>query len=159
MKKNKGETTTLIAAVGAVLVALALVLSNLAGQLQTLKNAEEHVALGSVSVTSEYIATSTAQSSAYGALITGDKYLVTGKGTLGSVVILGANTGIINIYNATTSSILKRASTKATSTILIASIPASMAAGTYTFDVQFTDGLFIDLVSGIMPTTTVTYRR
>lgn len=112
--------------------------------------------LGSVSQASEYIATSTAANTVYGATITGDTLIQTGPGTLGSVVITGANTGIINFYNATTTDATQR--TTATSTILLASIPASAAAGTYTFDVRYFDGLYVDIVGGNMPTTTITYR-
>jgi len=115
-------------------------------------------ALGSVSVTDEYRATSTASSGIYGAF-TGDNFVKTGQGTLGSVVITGANTGIVNIYNATTSNVNLRTGNKASSTIHLASFPANTAAQTYTFDVGFTDGLFIDLESGLMPTTTITYRN
>jgi len=114
--------------------------------------------IGSVPITHEYLATSTAASNAYGAW-TNDTLVRSGVTTFGSVIITGANTGIVNIYDATTTSILKRAPSKATSTILIASFPASTAAGTYTFDIQLKDGLYVDLVSGLMPTTTITYRR
>jgi len=154
----KGEITTAVAVLSGILVAAALLLSNMLGQLQTLKDPSGSLALGSVSVTSEYLATSTAASSVYGAWTTG-RLVKAGKGTFGSIVVTGANTGVINVYNATTTSVRLRATSKATSTILIASIPASMAAGTYTFDVTFSDGLYFDLVSGIMPTTTVTYRN
>lgn len=115
-------------------------------------------ALSSVSITDEYLATSTAASTIYGATITGDSIIKTGRGTLGSVVVLGANTGILNFYDATTTNVDARTGNKATSTILVASLPASLAAGTYTFDVEFSDGLFMDLVSGNAPTTTITYR-
>lgn len=113
---------------------------------------------GSVIVGSEYNATSTAASSVYGAQTAGNKVLKTGYGSLGSVVVTGANTGIINLYNATTTNVNLRVPGTPTSTILIASIPASMAAGTYTFDATFNHGLLLDLVSGAMPTTTITWR-
>lgn len=112
--------------------------------------------VGSVVQGNEYVATSTAANSVYGASVTASKLLKTGQGSLGSVVVTGANTGIVNFYNATTTDVTQRIT--ATSTILIASIPASLAAGTYVFDATFTDGLYIDLVGGNMPTTTVTYR-
>jgi hypothetical protein len=114
-------------------------------------------AFGSVSVTDEYNATSTAASTVYGAFTTG-RLIRTGTGSLGSVVITGANTGIINFYNATTSSVLLRTGQKASSTILMASVPASAAAGDYVFDSLYTDGLLVILEGGIMPTTTITYR-
>ncbi len=111
----------------------------------------------SVAQGSDYNSTSTAASNVYGAQ-TLSTLLKTGYGSIGSIVITGANTGVINIYNATTTDITKRASTKATSTILIASIPASAAAGTYVLDVAFSDGLYINLATGNMPTSTITYR-
>lgn len=111
----------------------------------------------SVTVGNEYQATSTAANVAYGATITDDKTLKTSYGALGSVIITGANTGIVNFYDATTSDMTKRGN-KATSTLLIASLPASLAAGTYVFDAWFVNGLLVDLDSGTMPTTTITYR-
>lgn len=123
-----------------------------------LGNSFVQVAVASTpSEASDYIATSTAANSLYGAFTTGRR-LKPGAGSFGSIVITGANTGIVNIYNATTTNINLRTGNKATSTILIASIPASTAAGTYVFDASYTDGLYIDLVSGSMPTTTITYR-
>jgi len=106
----------------------------------------------------EYTATSTAANSLYGATITGDRLIKTGYGSLGSVIITGANTGVINFYNATTSNVLRRTGNTATSSILLASFPASVAAGTYTFDVTYTDGLLVELDSGVMSTSTITYR-
>lgn len=148
------------ATIGGILVAIALVLSNLLGQLETLKDSSPNVALGSVTVGNEYLATSTAASDVYGAFKT-DALVKSGSGTFGSLVVTGANTGVLNIYDATTTVVGAggRAAAKATSTILIASIPASMAVGTYTFDVAFKDGLLFDLISGLMPTTTITYRN
>lgn len=105
----------------------------------------------------EYNATTTALSAVYGSQ-TGSVLLKTGQGALGSVIVTGAATGIINFYDATTTNINLRASSKATSTIHVASIPASLAAGTYVFDAVFTDGLYLELVSGNMPTTTITWR-
>ena len=113
--------------------------------------------VGSVSQGSEYVATSTAADNVYGAF-TGDQLLKTGHGVFGSVVITGVNTGIVNFYNATTSDVTKRTGNIASSTILMASIPTNMATGTYTFDVVFTSGLLVELETGIMPTTTITYR-
>ena len=113
---------------------------------------------GSVNVTAEYTATSTAANAVYGATITSSRVIRTGQGTLGSVVITGANTGVVNFYNATTSNVNLRTGNTPTSTILLANLPASMVAGTYTFDVVFTAGLYVDLISGAMPTSTVTYR-
>lgn len=117
-----------------------------------------HIANGSVAFGNEYLSTSTAQSNVYGAQIAADIMIRNGTGTLGSVVIEGANTGPMNFFDATTTNINARTGNKATSTILIASIPASTVAGTYTFDIQLQNGLVYDVPSGIVPTTTITYR-
>lgn len=115
-------------------------------------------ALGSVGSSDEYTATTTASNAnTYGNTISGSTVVATSSLTLGSVVITGANTGVFNIYDATTSDPNKRK--LASSSVLIASFPASAAAGTYTFDVRLYDGLLIDLQSGVMPTTTITRRR
>ncbi len=116
-------------------------------------------AYGSVPITDEYMSTSTAANSAYGATVTGAKVIKYGPGAFGSYIITGANTGIINFYDATTSNVNARTGQKATSTILLASFPASTVAGTYTFDAALTAGLYVDVVSGIMATGTVTYRN
>jgi len=109
-------------------------------------------AFGSVSQGSEYKSNlfSTGRS-------TPTTILDTDGGTLGSVVITGAATGVINIYDATTTDIGARAPSQSTSTIFITSFPASTAAGTYTFDATFYRGLIVDII-GTIPTTTVTYR-
>ena len=113
----------------------------------------------SVSFGNEYQATSTAASAVYGARTETEGLLQTGFGSLGSVVITGANTGTINLYNATTTNVDLRTGNVATSSILIASFPASTAAGTYVFDAQFTTGLIYSVVGGNVPTTTITWRR
>lgn len=115
-------------------------------------------ALASVSRGGEYNATSTASSNIYGAF-TDSRQIYNGPGTLGSVVITGAATGIMNFYDATTTDITKRTNNTSTSSILIASFPASTAAGTYTIDVDFFTALLLDSPTGTMPTTTITWRE
>lgn len=109
------------------------------------------------SPSSDYIATSTAASGVYGAITAGE-LIRSSYGSFGSIIITGANTGVINIYNATTTNVSLRTGNTPTSTILLTSIPANAATGTYTFDAQYTVGLYLDLVSGVMPTSTITYR-
>lgn len=138
------------------IIAVAFLLIAVTLAMLVLQNPRE--AYGSIRVGDEYMATSTAANSVYGATITGDALIRTGQGQLGSVIITGAGTGIINLYNATTSNVLARTGQPATSTILIASFPASTAAGTYTFDTTFTTGLLVELESGVMSTSTITYR-
>lgn len=108
-------------------------------------------ALGSVPETQEYMSTTTY------ALSTAVRTLRVGTGALAQVTITGANTGLITIYNATTSNASLRAADKATSTIVIADFPVSTAAGTYTFDARYTDGLLV-VTSGAPATSTITWR-
>ena len=112
----------------------------------------------SVSVTNEYNATTTAVSNMYGATVSSSRMIKPGYGSLGSVIITGATAGIFNLYDATTSDVTKRTNNLATSTLLIASFPASVAAGTYTFDVVFVNGLFVDIQSATVATSTITFR-
>lgn len=120
-----------------------------------LTNDNENV--GSIIQSQEYVATSTAQNTVYGAF-SNDRTIKSGRGSLGSVIVTGANTGILNFYDATTTDITARTGNKATTSLLMLSIPASLAAGTYVFDIGFNDGLMLELESGNMPTTTITYR-
>lgn len=120
--------------------------------LQQPRNADASTFIGM-----EYLATSTSATTVYGAFST-SRVIVSGPAAFGSVIITGANTGTLNFYNATTSNVLARTNNTATSTILIASFPASVAAGTYTFDAQVTDGLYIDII-GSAATSTITYRK
>lgn len=107
-------------------------------------------ALASVQYGNDYNATTTAATAVYGSR-TGDVLLKTGYGSLGSVVITGANTGAINLWDGTTTA-------AGHTQRLLATIPASTAAGTYTIDAVYSIGLLVDLVAGNMPTTTITYR-
>lgn len=109
--------------------------------------------LGSAPRGSEYQGTTTTQ----GAYLA-DSALLTTSGTLGSVVITGAAAGVINIYDATTSDITKRQANMSSSSILVATIPASAAAGTYTFDRVVFNGLYVNII-GTIPTSTITFRQ
>lgn len=103
--------------------------------------------LGSVSVSNEYYATST--KGVTGTALT-DRMLKTNtSGALGSVVITGAAAGKIDLYDAT--------STTDSGKALLVTIPASTAAGTYTFDASFYRGLLLD-VDATVPTSTITWR-
>lgn len=120
----------------------------------------EDAIVGSVSVSNEYQSTSTAPTTSTGATyISGTKTLRTTPGALGSVIVTGASGGGLLFYDATTTNITLRDAAKATSTLLLAEIPPSPAAGTYVFDVEFSDGLTVVLLPSLaMPTTTITYR-
>lgn len=109
------------------------------------------VVYGSVSQGSEYQGTTTTAVS-----FLSDIALPANQ-ALGSVVITGTATGVINLYDATTSNINLRTGNTSSSSILLATLPASTAAGTYTFDRIVRYGLFVNVV-GVMPTTTITFR-
>ena len=109
---------------------------------------------GGVDIANDYTATTTG-----GNLVNAPKpLLVTGQGALGSVTITGANTGVLDFYNATTTNVNLRTGQTPTSSIYVASIPASTAAGTYVFDEWVNVGLLLD-ASGSLPTSTITYRQ
>jgi hypothetical protein len=110
-------------------------------------------ALGSVARSGEYQSTTTS----LGRFSTGPISLCSTPGTLGSVIVTGAAAGPIYFYNATTSSVLLRHASLSTSTLILATLPASIAAGTYTYDSIAPTALMME-VSGTMPTTTITYR-
>ena len=131
--------------VAALIVALtALAVGVLLNQPQT--------AVGSVAQTNEYFATTTGAFHAQSEV----SLIKSGQGALGQVTVTGVNSGSISLYNATTSDITKRGNT-ATSSILLAELNTSVAAGTYTFDAVFTNGLLL-VVSTNRPTSTITWR-
>ena len=66
---------------------------------------------GSVGYGNDYNATSTAANSVLGAQTKTEILLKTGQGSLGSVIVTGANTGVVNFYNATTSNVNLRKTT------------------------------------------------
>lgn len=113
-------------------------------------------ALGSIDSESGYLSTST-RSMLNGTALPNSTVVKNGPGMLGSVVITGAAAGPMTFYNATTTDVNKRTGNNSTSTIMIATFPASTAAGTYTLDVTFTQGLIYEF-SGTAPTSTITYR-
>ena len=84
-------------------------------------------------------------------------------GVLGSIVLTGPNIGSLHIYDATTSNETLRTGATATSSLLLGEIPARLegnatsTAQTYTFDIEFNNGLLVDKV-GLVPTSTITYR-
>lgn len=114
----------------------------------------EQKAVGSVADGQGYVATST--KSADGTILPNYSLVMNGPGTFGSVVITGANTGVMYFYDATTTDKTLRTN-QATTTI--ATFPASTAAGTYTFDAVVNYGVVYQLVVGVTPTSTITTRK
>ena len=100
-----------------------------------------------------YNATTTPQGTVFA-----DSLIWTGQGTFGGLVVTVAGNNVYDILNATTTNINLRTGNKATSTILMATIPASLVAGNYIFDTLFTDGLYLDYVSGTTGSSTIKWR-
>ena len=81
-----------------------------------------------------------------------------GIGALGRVTITVAPTNPFILYDATTTSALLRAPSKATSTLnILAAFPASPTVGTYEYDAVFTDGLLY-VAEGVAGTSTILYK-
>jgi len=77
-------------------------------------------------------------------------------GTLGSVIITKSGDDMeFMLLDSTTTLAL---SDHETSTVLIAHFPDSATVGTYVFDVEFTNGLFLDVMGTGNGTTTFTFR-
>jgi len=133
------------------LISIIIAVVGLSGVIGYQLKGQTEQKLGSVAQSSEYHATTTS----YRAVPTG--VVKTGSGVLGSVIITGAGAGMVEIYDATTTNSGLRAASMTTSSIYIASFPASTAAGTYTFDQVFYNGLII-ITETVRPTSTITYR-
>ena len=114
---------------------------------------------GSVTQGNEYYATSTAPALTGFMSTVNPRLIKGGYGALGSVIVAKAGSpgGSMNFYDATTTDATKRSAGQATSSIILASIPTDLAAGTYVFDITFTRGLLMDW-SGTIGTSTITYR-
>lgn len=87
-----------------------------------------------------------------------DQLIDTGAGTLGSVIITTSGNIAFDLLRATTTDITKRQGNKATSTILLATFPASASVGNYIFDASYSDGLYLDVKSGTLGSSTITYK-
>lgn len=110
--------------------------------------------LGSITTGQEYNATTT---SSIG--IRTSQQIKVGWGSLGSVIVTMPDDLSFILYDATSTVASNRPiSRQATSSIILASFPGRIATGTYTFDVTFIDGLYLDITSGTAGTSTITYR-
>lgn len=99
----------------------------------------------SVSLGSDYHATST-----LGVAQTHTDVIEAYPGSLGSIIITGSGTGTISAYDAS-----RAGDINATNTI--ATVPASLGTGTYTFDTLATKGL-VFVYTAYAGTATITYR-
>jgi hypothetical protein len=120
------------------------------------KREEPIINFGSVVATHEYKATTTPWNDGNWT----DQLIDQGHGALGSVVITQAGNLHWHLLNATTTNTSDdgNSARAATSTLLLATFPPDAAAGTYTFDVTYTNGLYLDVESGTIGSSTITYR-
>lgn len=108
------------------------------------------ISLGSVMPGGEYHSTTTRTFN--GTAIANLQVLKSEPGTLGSIIITGKNTGVITLYDATST-----VTNTAWATSTLATFPTNAPEGTYTFDVPFYKGLLIEY-SSALATSTITYR-
>lgn len=96
---------------------------------------------------------------------TSPQIIKSGQGTLGSIVVSSTTVGTLNVYNGTTMDVKTLtgsstgqtyATTSATSTVI--SMGSSVAAGTYTLDVAFTNNLVILPSADFAGSYTITWR-
>lgn len=134
------------------ILALALVVSAL-----VLGSRQVPIPLSGVNQGNEYHSTTTSSMTPWPTQV----LLDTGPCTLGSVTqtAVGSAAGMLNIYDATTTNVSQRTGQKATTTILLASIPYTATVGTYVFDSVCFDGLLVvQSAAGTTGTTTITFR-
>lgn len=137
---------------GLILVAMTLTIVG----LLVVVSKESKIAQGSTFVGQDYLATSTRYFP--GASLTNLTLIKNGSGTVARITITGANTGVVRLWNATTSNVNLRTGNPATSSLKFIELPASLVAGVYDFDVEFNTGILYELVSGNAPTSTIIYR-
>lgn len=121
--------------------------------------------IGSVSVSSEYNATSTVQGwwPNPGVAQNTPKVLSLRPATLGQLIITKAGSAgtTLSFFNATTTDTTTGNSGRAaTSTLLMITVPSDLAAGTYTYDAMFDKGILLITTTtfGNFGSTTITWR-
>lgn len=115
------------------------------------QNATQTVSFGNFGGEAAY-ATTTDE---FGAVVVGgSKLLKTGPGVLEHIVITNETAGSFNVYDATSTNTNHR--NHATTTI--AKISASLAEGSYDFQVAFARGLLIEFQSTNIASSTITWK-
>jgi len=87
--------------------------------------------------------------------------LKNGPGSIGQIVVntAGAAAPAMEFYDATTTNITLRDAAQSTTTIFKFSLPNALAAGTYTFDAEFSRGIIVVTRAGsAQASTTILYR-
>ena len=126
---------TIILSVGAILVIIAGVIG------YNLNQPEQPV--GSVARGGEYHATTTTSGTAAANYV-----IQTGRGTLGSIIVASSSGSTFTVLDA-----------NGTATTTIATLKASIAEGTFTFDRMLSYGLIITVPSGFNGQYITTYRE
>lgn len=111
---------------------------------------------GSAMQGQDYMATSTRGFN--GVAQTNLTVIKSGSGSLNRITVTGADTAVVYLWDATTTNANLRAASMASTSIFLASLPASLVAGTYEFDVEFKNGLLYQIASGSAATSTIIYR-
>ena len=135
-----------------IIAGLTLLIGMLSGYIASISQGPP---FGSTVVGNDYNATSTKNYD--GTALTNLTVLKNGSGSLARITITGAGAGVMKFWNATTTNPNLRSSSMSSSTILILTVPASTVAGTYDFDIEFSNGLIYE-ITGTAPTSTPVWR-
>ena len=133
-------------------ILIGVVMLSLAGTIGfLLPKGEQNV--GSVMPSGEYKSTTTTS------VMKDPVVLKEEGGALGSIIVTNAMPNwSFDLYDATTTNINLRTNRLATSSIYLASFPATTATGTYVFDASFYNGLTLSKKGGTAGTATITWR-
>ena len=134
---------------GAILATALLIVGFVWGNLSSIQQA-----FGSVSVTDEYLSTTTPQVADLAVLCGGT---TRSSGSVGNVNFLSYGTGNLLLLDATTTDITLRTGNVATSSLIIAWFPGGTGTSSPQFDAVFKYGLLVDYSTGVA-TTTIAYR-
>ena len=147
--KSKTNSTLIPAIIIAIFI---VIISLVVGQINK--------AVGSVSVTDEYYATSTfaklGGTSAVNPPVaatarTTMSLVASSTGVLGSIIVASSSATVFEVWNATSTTDVASSS--------IGHFVASPANGTYTFDVVANRGIIVDMPTGFNGSYTITFRR
>lgn len=106
---------------------------------------------------SEYMATSTVNDTT-NLTIADNAIIKLTPGSLGRITITAVGTAPLTFYDATTTDVTKRTGNVSTSSLTVVKIPASLAVGTYDYDMELKYGLVIKVGAGTVATSTILYR-
>ncbi len=146
---------TFIGIIGVYIAIVGAFLIHTSTQLEKIAQSPTPV-VGSTPIGAEYQSTTTTSSLASNSTTTP---VFTHTGTLGSIVIASSSATAFGIYDSAVGSTTAYSGAGTATSTKIATFPANAAAGTYTFDINVTRGLILDVPSGFNGIYTVTFRR